>query len=80
MRTVQLREARAQFSSLVDAADKGEPTIVTRYGREAAMLVPIEVARQVYPKDEPNLIEYLMTMPVEIPNRRNPSKSRKVRF
>lgn len=80
MRTVQLREAKAQFSSLVDAAEKGEPTIVTRHGRAAAMLIPMDAARQVYPVDEPNLIEYLMTMPSEIPIRRNPSPSRKVQF
>ncbi|HEX8664244.1 MAG TPA: hypothetical protein VF744_09470 [Beijerinckiaceae bacterium] len=27
MTTLQLREAKAQFSAIVDAAEKGEPTI-----------------------------------------------------
>ena len=80
MRSVQLREAKAQLSALVDAAEKGEPTIVTRHGREAAMVIPMEVARRVYPDHEPNLIDYLMTMPAEIPIRRNRSRSRKVEF
>ena len=39
MRTYPLHEARAEFSKLVDRALAGEPQRVTRYGREAVMIV-----------------------------------------
>lgn len=39
MRTYPLHEARAEFSKLVDRALAGEPQRVTRYGREAVVIV-----------------------------------------
>ena len=42
MKTMQLREAKAKFSALVEAAENGETTIVTKNGRPAAMVVPVE--------------------------------------
>jgi prevent-host-death family protein len=78
MRTVQLREGKAQFSALIEAAEKGEPTIVTKHGRPAAMVVPIDEGRKLYPQKKPSLIEYLMTMPEDIPIRRSRSRARKV--
>lgn len=39
MRTYPLNEARAEFSKLVERALKGEPQRVTRYGREAVVIV-----------------------------------------
>ncbi|MEH2562108.1 type II toxin-antitoxin system Phd/YefM family antitoxin [Bradyrhizobium sp. AZCC 2289] len=35
-------EARNQLPDLLDAADKGRSTIITRHGRPVAALVPIE--------------------------------------
>lgn len=35
-------EARNQLPDLLDAAEKGEPTIITRHGRPIAALIPIE--------------------------------------
>jgi prevent-host-death family protein len=35
-------EARAQLPELLDAAAKGQSTIITRHGRPVAALVPIE--------------------------------------
>jgi len=35
-------EARNQLPDLLDAAEKGEATIITRHGRAVAALVPIE--------------------------------------
>jgi len=34
-------EARNQLPDLLDAAEKGRPTIITRHGRSVAALVPI---------------------------------------
>jgi prevent-host-death family protein len=39
MRTYPLSEARAEFSKLVERALKGEPQRVTRYGKEAVIIV-----------------------------------------
>ncbi|MEQ1930755.1 MAG: type II toxin-antitoxin system Phd/YefM family antitoxin [Parvularculaceae bacterium] len=35
-------EARAQLPSLIEAAEKGEATIITRRGKPVAALVPIK--------------------------------------
>jgi prevent-host-death family protein len=35
-------EARNQLPELLEAAEKGQPTIITRHGRPVAALMPIE--------------------------------------
>ena len=35
-------EARAQLPALLDAAEHGQPTIITRHGKPVAALVPID--------------------------------------
>ncbi|KMO41955.1 prevent-host-death protein [Methylobacterium variabile] len=66
MRTVQVREAKAGFSALVEAAERGEPTTITRHGRPAAVIVPVEVARRLYPDDKPNFADFLMALPTDL--------------
>jgi len=39
MKTYPLNEARAEFSKLVECALAGEPQRVTRYGKEAVVIV-----------------------------------------
>ena len=81
MKTMQLREAKARFSALVDAAENGEPTLVTRHGRAVAMLVPIEEGQRLFANEnKPDLVDYLMSMPAEIPLKRNRSRARSVKF
>lgn len=63
MRTLQVRDAKAGFSALVEAAERGEPTTITRHGRPAAVIVPVEVARRLYPEDTPNFADFLMRFP-----------------
>ena len=41
MRQVQLREAKARLSALVDAAAQGETSIITRHGKPRAVIVGI---------------------------------------
>ncbi|MCO5161747.1 MAG: type II toxin-antitoxin system prevent-host-death family antitoxin [Mesorhizobium sp.] len=60
---MQLREAKAGLSAIVLAAEKGEPTIITKHGKATAMVVPIEEARKLYPSKAPNLGEFLLTFP-----------------
>lgn len=52
MKTVQLRDAKATLSKLVDEAADGEPTIITRHGRPDAVLVPFSKAAELYPELE----------------------------
>lgn len=42
MRQVQLREAKATLSALVDSAAQGEAAVITRHGRPRAVLVGVD--------------------------------------
>jgi antitoxin Phd len=39
MKELQLREAKATLSAVVEAAEKGEPTTITKRGRPAAVVI-----------------------------------------
>jgi len=39
--TKSVREARREFSRLLDAAERGDVTVITRRGRPVAALMPI---------------------------------------
>jgi prevent-host-death family protein len=45
MEKVQLFEAKARLSELVDRAEAGLETVITRRGRAVARLVPVKRAR-----------------------------------
>jgi prevent-host-death family protein len=45
MQTVNIHEAKNQFSRLVDAAASGEEIIIAKAGKPAARLVPLERAK-----------------------------------
>jgi prevent-host-death family protein len=68
MRSVQVREAKARLSAPVDAAERGEPTIITRHGRAAAMVVPVEDARRLYPNNKPSFADFLLSFPGPMPD------------
>lgn len=76
METLQLRDAKAGFSALVDAAEMGKPTVITRHGRPSAMVVPIEMGRKLYPLVAPNFATYLLTMPESMEFERDDSPLR----
>ena len=42
MRRVQLREAKARLSALVDGAARGESAIITRHGKPRAVILGID--------------------------------------
>jgi prevent-host-death family protein len=64
MKTMQLREAKAGLSAIVQAAEEGEPTIITKHGKPTAMVVPIDEARKLYPdQQQKNFVEHLMSFP-----------------
>jgi prevent-host-death family protein len=39
MRHLQLRDAKARLSALIDAAEQGEGSIITRHGKAAAVVI-----------------------------------------
>lgn len=78
MPTINLRDAKAGFSSLVDAAVKGEIVTITRHGKPVAALVSVEVAeigRKALERKRTGLVSYLRTFPGgEFPRNRAPSR------
>ena len=46
MSPVSLKRARERLGDLVRAAERGEPVVITRRGREVARLVPVERSRR----------------------------------
>jgi prevent-host-death family protein len=80
MRTVTLKDAKAAFSSLVDAAVKGEFVTITRHGKPVAALMSVEageIARKEIERKRPGLIAYLRTFPGG-EFERNPAPSRDI--
>lgn len=54
MKTYPLNQARAEFSKLVERALSGEPQRVTRYGKEAVVIIS-EEAWLARPRSAPTL-------------------------
>ena len=82
MLTINLKEAKAGFSSLVDEAIKGEFVTITRHGKPVAALVSVEaaeIARKVIERSRSGLVSYLRTFPGG-EFERNTSPSRDVEF
>jgi prevent-host-death family protein len=63
VKILQLRDAKASLSAVVEAAERGEATTITKHGRPAAVVVPVSDARKLYPSDRPSLISLLMEIP-----------------
>lgn len=78
MKTVQLRQAKAALSSLVDAAEHGEATIITRHGRPAAAIVPMQSVEKLFGKERPSLGEYLARIPAGIEFDRDDGRMRDI--
>jgi prevent-host-death family protein len=77
---VQIREAKAGFSALVTAAENGRPTLVSRYGRPCAMIVPVADGARLYPLEMPNLANYLLALPESIETERDTTPLRGIDF
>lgn len=66
MLTINLKDAKAGFSSLVDGAIRGEFVTITRHGKPVAALVSIEaaeIAQSVMERKRSGLVAYLRTFP-----------------
>ncbi len=61
--TDQVRDAKARFSALVEAAEPARPTTITRHGRPAAVLVPVADARRLYEQEPASFADLLLSFP-----------------
>lgn len=80
MMIINLKDAKAGFSSLVDKAIQGEFVTITRHGKAVAALVSIEaaeIARKIMERKRGGLVPYLRTFPGEVFHR-NVAPSRDV--
>ena len=61
MQTWPVQEAKARFSELLDACIAEGPQMVTKRGAEAAVLVPVDVWRQLQNAARPSLKQLLLS-------------------
>jgi prevent-host-death family protein len=80
MDTLQIREAKASFSALVAAAEKGRPTLISRQGHPCAMIVPVADGARLYPLEMPNLANYLLALPEPFETERDTTPLRGIDF
>lgn len=78
MKTVQVREAKASLSALIEAAEAGHPTMITRHGKPAAVVVPLADAEKLYPRDRPSFGEFLLAFPGGVAFERSTDRMRDV--
>ena len=63
MRELQLREAKAALSAVVDQAALGEASVITRRGKPAAVVLGYEEWRRL--SRVPSLGRLIMSLPLE---------------
>ena len=70
MREIQLRDAKATLSAVVDDAVRGEASIITRHGRPEAVVIGFEEWKRL--SNVPSFGRLLMTAPLapdDVPER-----------
>jgi antitoxin Phd len=68
---IQLRDAKATLSAVVDQARQGEPSIITRHGRPEAVIISFEEWQRL--SKVPSFGRLLMEAPLDsqdLPDRR----------
>lgn len=64
MKQMQLRDAKAHLSEVVESAIQGEPVTITRHGTPVAMVVPFNKGEEIYPsKPKKTFGEHLLEFP-----------------
>jgi prevent-host-death family protein len=64
MQEIQLRDAKATLSAVVDAAVDGKPSVITRHGKPEAVIVSFAAWERM--SQVPSLGRLLMSLPVEL--------------
>jgi antitoxin Phd len=60
MKVWPAQDAKARFSELLDTCEREGPQVVSRRGRETAVLVPVEDWRRLQAAARPSLKELLL--------------------
>lgn len=76
MRTLPLRDAKAFLSAVVEAAERGDATTITKHQRLSAVVVPVEHARRLYPTECQSFAALLRDIPEAIEIERDQSPLR----
>ena len=63
MQEVQLRDAKATLSTVIDQAKQGQPSIITRHGRPEAVILSFEEWQRL--SQVPSFGRLLMAAPLE---------------
>jgi prevent-host-death family protein len=63
MQEIQLRDAKAMLSAVIDSARQGEPSIITRHGRREAVVLSFEEWQRL--SRVPSFGRLLMAAPLE---------------
>lgn len=63
MKEIQLKDAKATLSSVVDQAKQGHPAVITRHGRKEAVILSFEEYQKL--STVPSLGELLAAFPGE---------------
>jgi prevent-host-death family protein len=75
MRELQLRDAKASFSAVVEQAAEGEGTVVTRHGRPMAVVLGYDAWQRLI-GIQPSFAELLLGFPDVEEIARDPAVSR----
>jgi len=67
MRTVNVAEAKAHLSEILDKVEAGEEVVITRHGK------PVALVRQVTPRKQPLDFQALAALRARLPPQRRPS-------
>ena len=63
MATWQINTARNQFSDVLDQAESEGPQVITRHGKERAVILSIEDYRSLKANEKPDFITFLLSGP-----------------
>jgi prevent-host-death family protein len=63
MREIQLREAKATLSAVVDDALRGAPSVITRHGKREAVIISIAEWERL--ANVPSFGQLIMSAPIE---------------
>ena len=63
MQEIQLRDAKATLSAVIDTARQGQPSVITRHGRPAAVVLGFEEWQRM--SNIPSFGRLLMSAPIE---------------
>ena len=80
MRKIQLKDAKANLSSVVNEAVNGEPAIITRHGKSEVVVLGFKEWERL--AKAPTFGQLLMSAPLETGylRRRNRAPARRIKF